>query len=509
MQVINLNGKKIAVGFDWEKLPTETTNINEELRSIAKKNGYTYGLSFSFEDNIAAAFSDKKPKVVSGALMLALSQQEYLAGIDRDNEDIKKDWIVVEKDSDDNYWLTVVKDGVPSPTFDILTSDFDVIKEQLDKLLRLEIYVIHSKLPEVKEYLEDTGSATPLEKNGYDELISSVDTKVLKKIGNFKKLTGIPQKYLVIAGVAMGVIALFLTYDIISEELRKREAQARKAREANAAKVAEEAEYKKRVGQYYKAFYDARGKAVKEATNYIAQDAIGTMQLWSNYINVATPVSGWDISSIRCSVTDDEDLSNKILCEKFFKKGLNTTNKMLIEAEPTAFMKSPTAADAVAEKRFAYPITNASLNSYQFITLDDFAINFISTVQLLKYSGIALELKDSPQEILFTPPSLPLTKDEIDKGIKPAPTTPLKIGYAKGVFNLSAKGYSKFTELSDAISWNSISLSATEFTFNSYSSPSWKADFNYILKTKADNLEPPSIGKYNASDFDLTTVEDQ
>lgn len=504
MEIINLNGKKLAVGFEWEIIPKDISRkLNDELRDIAKKNNCSYGLSFTYDDTTAAAFSDKKTNVVSGALLLSLAQQDYLSGIDRSNKDIRKDWIVIEKYSEDGYWFSVFKDGVPTPSFDIITNDFGLIRENLDNLLKIDTFIIKTKLTEVIEFLEESGHATPVEQVSFEDITGLIDNKTIKKIGKLKKLVGIPQQYIIIAGAVVATGIFFFAFDTILNELKKRELQAKRAQAQSAAKLKEEAEYKARVLNYYKAFYTARDKALQDANNYIAQDALNTAELMSSYANFNVPTNGWDIASVSCKVTDSSTLNDKILCIKKFKKGTNTTNKMLIDAEPTAFMKSPTAIEAFAEKKFAYPTTNASLATYNFISLDDFSINYISKLQLLKYSGISLELKDAPQEIIFTPPALPLTKEEIEKGVKPAPTVPLKIGYAKGIFNLTGKGYSKYVELTKGMEWSSISLSGTEFTYSTYFNPSWKADFSYILKTKADNLEPPNIGKYTPSDFNL------
>lgn len=498
MQVINLNGKKIAVGLEWEIVESPS---QDKLRQIAKDNSYNYGVAFTFENTTSAGFSDKKPKVPVGSIMLALAQQEYLNGINRDNENIKQDWIVVEKDSNEGYWLAVLKEGVPAPLFDKYTADFSTITEELEKLLKVDNYILYTKLPEVREYLEEEGIATTIQAQGFDELVFSVDPKVVKKHSNFKKLTGIRQEYLIIGGVLVALTVGLLSYDIISGMIQQSNAKKARDRQVQAEKARIEAEYKARISEYYTAFYEARKKALGETNNYIAQDAKATSNIWTNYSNFTIPTSGWEVDKIRCEVTNGEQLSDKILCVKSFKKGPNTTNQMLIEAEPTAFMASPTATEATAEKRFAYPVTNATLATYNFITLDDFAINFISHIQLLKYSGVNLELKESPQEIVFTPPPLPLTKEQIDQGVKPAATVPLKIGYAKGLFSLEGKNYAKYAELADNIPWNSISLAATEINFKAYSEPTWKTDFNYILKTKADNLEPPNVGQYSPNSF--------
>lgn len=499
MQVININGKKIAVGLEWEIIDSPT---QDKLREVAKKEkSYNYGVAFTFENTTSAGFSDKKPKAPIGSIMLALAQQEYLNGINRDNENIKQDWIVVEKDETEGYWLAVLQDGVPSPLFDKYTHNFGVIQEELARLLKVDTYILYTKLPEVREFLENEGIATTIEAQGFEELVFAVDPKTVKKHSNFKKLTGVRQEYLIIGGVLVALTIGLLTYDIVGGMIQQSNAKKARDRQIQAEKARIEAEYKARIGEYYTAFYEARKKALSETSNYIAQDTKATFNIWSDYSNFNLPTSGWEVSKIRCEVTGNEQLSDKILCVKSFKKGTHTTNAMLIEAEPTAFMASPTAADATAEKRFAYPVTGASLANYNFITLDDFAINFISHVQLLKYSGIDLELRNSPQEIVFTPPALPLTKEQIDQGVKPAPTVPLKVGYAKGLFTLSGKTYSKYAELADNIPWNSISLASSEINFTSYSEPTWKTDFNYILKTKADNLEPPNIGQYTPSSF--------
>ncbi len=511
MEILNICGTKMAVGLEWEIIPPDVNSkLDKAMRDIAKTNGCKYGMTFTFENIVSAGFSTKKFSEAPGALYLAFAHQEFLKEIDRNDPNVRKDWIYIDKDTDnDRYWMSVVKEGIPTPGFDIVVADFKELEEKLMEILRVDTYIVNTPLNEVQAFFYERGYATPIEKKNFDDLVTGIDLKKVKKLAKFKKLVGIPSTYLLAGAIFILLIMSFFVYDEFAKVQKKKSAQANRAKSIAAEKNKEEQNYSNSVKTYYENFYKTKDEAFDKVNPIFGLDTPAALAQWGKVLNFKIPTSGWKVTDIKCSVKPENIDAEKLYCVKNYSRGTDTTNKMLAENEEGAFLSSPTSPNAKSEYKMPILKTGANIQNYNFMLIDEFALNFVSDMQVLKYSGVEFTLAKAPEEITFTPPALPVKKVELLPGQSPPPPAPvakivpLKIGFAKGNYSLKGTGYHRLNELLAMMNWRSFSVTNLNITTASYDTVNWDLSVDYVIKTTADKTDPPRIAQYGPESFGL------
>lgn len=503
MEILNIGNKKIACGLEWEII-TDHTRVKKEMKDAAAKLGCIYGLNFKFEETISAGFSTKKFTQPSGGLMLALAHQHFLQNdIDRNNT-YRKDWIYIDKDNE-KIWMCIVKEGIVAPAGDLIFTSIQEVEDKIVEILNVvDTYLIYTTLPEVQNIIYNKGLNTPVITENFESLTNNIDIKNVSKI-KYQKLNGIPPIFLVLGFAFLLLILAYFVYDDFASK-QKQKAAALKAKQALALKNKEaEEKYKLEVQNYYKNFIKLRTDAFNKVSVVAYRNSPDITNKIVELANLELNNSGWIPNTLKCSITQIEgETKDNILCVQSLTKSDHTDNEHLIKYYPKAFLTKPLDKTATVE----YPLTTESLSSdisqYNFLLADQFAINFVSKMEKLKYPGIEFSILEDPLEISFTPSAVPLTEEQKSQGVVAPRPMERKIGYSKGTFLLKGKGLIELKEAMDYMKWQSLSVETLDFSYIDLMSLQWSLKVSYIVKTTADDLTPPTIGPYNAKDFGLS-----
>lgn len=477
MRVANFGGKKWAIDLEWELMPN-AASFRQEIKTIVVKTSKPYGVIVQHDGASAVGLSKKSSKLSSAAAMLAAANQKLLLISSDSNppsEDAQNDWIVIELLAENEYWLCVIKNGVPLPgTADTIHTLKD-LQNQVTDLLEVDTYKIFSPLNEIKDYMLGVKN---VDEAGVAELTKGISTKY-----KLKKLTGIPP---VAIYVMAGLFIVGAGYFAINAFLEN-EAMQKKVVELQKQKLifqqSEQIEAQRANVEYEKMVNVQKDKQLSKLYAGISGDPKVLLPGWINNIaDLSYPVFGWDMTKVDCVFNyEAASLNERPSCSLFLKRGKYGTTRMLLDEIPNAQVNGN---EAEVKLEFSdIPVELLANRALDKIVLPDaalFAKVVISQVQAAEAGGITNTIKPAVDAI-FYPPSRPLTKAQVDAGEKPVPVPPVNLGFAEGELLLRGKNIVYLNEIFENMNLMAMSLTRFRVDFAS-NGATWEANFKYFLK---------------------------
>ena len=118
-QIWKIEGYKLALGLTW----TEADNAKAAKRFVGKNNAYLT-LSVSGQLNVAKGAPQMAGSYAGGALVAQLLHNA----------------LVFQKIAEETFWICLIKDGVPQPTFDRIVFDSEEAKQAFSAAAE---YILH------------------------------------------------------------------------------------------------------------------------------------------------------------------------------------------------------------------------------------------------------------------------------------------------------------------------------------------------------------------------------
>jgi hypothetical protein len=487
MQIQEFKGKKWIIGLDWEHLPGEAS-FKQEAKEIAEKQHCSYGILVDYDQQSAIGLAKKDSKLPSASLYLSLANQEVRNA--SSNLDNYPDWIVVDEVGDEKYWMAVIRDGIPSPGYD-LVMDITSIKEKITDLMINDTYRFFSPCGEIKAIFDDMKF---VEEADVNKLTENVSTKI-----KFTKLRGIPNS-VVIAGI-VGIIligaGMGLSQFIEGRSLREKALAIKHQQEEEA--IRQQQEYERNMQTYNQARDQARLDAIHSVMLGLSGRAAPLLSQWYNLIgDIPTGTHGWTLDSAECSLNMDVP-GGKNGCDIHFKRTGLSTNRMFLQDYPDGTINGD---DAVISRPL--PITDDELNHVgeqdlaKLPNSKNWGFDMLSQLQLLKIAEINHEIKAS-DEIFYTEPGKPLSPDEVKSGLKPRQPVQVSLNVAKGSVIVTSKNFDLLRELADNVDFYSVGLRNATFKFGDVGDIDWTVNLNYYVQTGTGGITASDSGKLSSS----------
>lgn len=474
MQIVDIKGKKWAIGIEWEILAGEST-IKQEAKEVAERSLSNHGVIIDYDAITGVGLVKKSPpKAPSAALYLALANQDYRAQVSPTETFL--DWIVLEDMGDDKYWMAVIKSGIPAPQFDAVF-DITTVKDRIAELLINDTYQVYSKSTEISALFEGIKG---INSKSLNDLTAEVKTKI-----KFTKLRGIPNY--VIFGVAgsIAVISLLMWGVNLLEGRniaeKKANLEARLQEEENRRISA----YKQEMEVYNKALKENSKIAYKQTFEKLKGNPNAILNAWYNAVSdIGLGTHGWTLSTIECYYNIENQLAvNKFACDYLFKRNGLSTNRMLLEDFPHARINGNEALVT-----YNVPISQEALDYTMVNSLEelrgskDWNFNMVSQLQLLKIANIEHKIEPST-EIMYEIPAKPVSPEEQKQGIVLGAPQQVSIGVATGTVTISGNNFELIKEIADNVDFYGLSLRRAKFEVKDLGVIEWTATFNYYVRS--------------------------
>ena len=482
MQIIQLKGKKWAIGLDWEILAGDLS-IKQEAKDVAEKTNCNYGLLIDYDGQFSLGLSSKASKEPSAALYLALANQEARA---TDGMDNYPDWIVVEEVGDDKYWMGVIKNGLPAPQFDAVF-DITTVKEKFGELIVNDTYKFFSPCGEIISLFDGLKYVDPKSLN---DLTASIKTKI-----KYDKLRGIPNSIvytgigiMVIAGILIGGLSLMEGHNL------KQKAIAIKQKQEN-QKQLEQEKYKEELKDYDVQMAKLKKETTEGVLLGLAGDPNKILDVWYNAVSShELGTHGWNIGNIECYYNPKlpgaliPQVSEELACDyQFMRNGL-TTNRMLVQDYPDAKISGNSAlvTKILKTDRANLNVPNEALLK-TLPNAKDWGFDMISQLQLLKMVNIDYDLKAS-SDVTFNGLPKPLTPNEKAEGKAAVPGSPVSIGLSKGQITIKSKNLELLKEVANNVDFQAVGVKKIEMRLGSLGEISWDLTLNYYVKSNVGGI---------------------
>ena len=486
MQILEIRGKKWAVGVEWEILAGEST-AKQEAKEIASKTAHNYGVIVDYDVMTSVGLVKKQPpKAPSAALYLALANQEHRTQVSTTETFL--DWIVLEDIGDDKYWMAVIKSGIPAPQFDAIF-DITTVKDKITELLINDTYQIYSKSTEVSSLFEGIKEINAFSLN---ELTEDVKTK-----NSFVKLRGIPNY------VIFGSIATMVTIGILAIGVSFLEGRSLAEKRANLQEKLQEEEvkrqllYESEVAIHNKAVESNRSVAYERTLNKIRGNPNIILNAWYNAVaEVGLGTHGWTLNTIECYYNIESGaVLNRFACDFLYKRTGLSTNRMLLEDFPHAQIKGDQAIVTfnvpIEQEALTYTVVN-SLSDLRGV--NDWNFNMVSQLQLLKIADIEHKIEPS-SDITFEVPPTPVSPAQQQQGISIGVPQQVSLGVSTGNVLISGDSFELIREIADNVDFYGLALRRVTFEVKELGVINWEATFNYFVKNTGGSIGGSDSGK--------------
>jgi pilin accessory protein (PilO) len=430
MQIINLNGRPLAVGLTWRPLQSDMSE-EEEVKALARTENTRIGyVARNAEEGLVlVGFADPRTRrgIACGAAWLAKAV------------DPKEHLLLIEP-LGAHTWVCVVSRGVPLPGFDQVVAN-DALQECLSTLPGDRTFRIVTSL----ELVEGR------EEGSFAQLVEGVKPEVLSQV------SGLPPVYWIVAGalatcavlgVGTGMALSYAKERRVSSAQQLAVAQQRNAQVALAAQQRDEAA--------------GRAMAIVEEQVTGRPGAKETIDAWVDVIErLPTSVMGWKLHGAVC--TDDA-------CVVTFdrtKYGTSLSFKQACDAHGWAMVVLKGNQAAV---RFPAPMTARSSSPSQLPGTADALLGLSTELQRLELAGLTFQLGD-PQQV--TAPLVPADP----KVPSTAPGNEVfESPYFLGKIALAGK---QMFEIRDAIAYlEPVAVAPVKLVYD-YDGSTWAMEINY------------------------------
>lgn len=475
MQIVNIKGKKWVIGLDWEILPGED-DFKKERKEVANKTNSNYGVTISYEDQYAIGLCNKDSKVESAAILLALANQEM-----KTSEDEYSDWIVIEEMGDDKYWVGVIKNGLPSPQYDVIL-DITTIKDKFGELMVNDTYKLFSNSIEIQNLFE---GLKIVETKNLNDLTADIKTKI-----KIEKIRGIPNN-VVFGGIfvlVVGISGVFaLNYFEKMEQLKKIASINAKKRQESATEIAKFEEEKRK---YEETIKESIKKARTEAGALLLGNVDKSLFVWDDIILThSAGTHGWDLKEIDCYYNSNmENIRNSVIgCDFSYERIGLSTNRMFLEENPDAIISGNKGLVKKIRKDSVHNFELEQLESVlkNLPTAKHWSLGILSQLQLLKMLKIDYDVKDS-SDIFFNKPMQVLSPEEIRAAVVPKSGGQESIKIGKGEIIIKGKDMLMFKDIGQVVDFRqSLGVAKANFKVSNLNLMDWELKINYLLNTES------------------------
>lgn len=464
MRKIELDGKSVTVGLDWDALKGNGS-VAKETRDLIKNNeGVKKGIIVKANGLTVIGMipPGEKLKAPSAAAWLSDANKKY------NNNQLKKNeahedenWIVVEQLSDEEYWMAVIKDGVPLPGLDIIDT-FEETLSKVNSLVSIGDFVLHTPDDMIRSYFVQQRSTS----SGFVNLIDG--TKYKKSV---TQLSGVDPKLIILALLVFGMIGGYIAYDTWSTAREQEEAlrvqnenQQKASQDSQKAQITYEDQKREAVQQ---AFKQAEGSINKLLSQPASPSLLNS---WSSLVSqVKMSHNGWDITTVECTVE-----GNTPLCIVNLARGELGINRILMQDFPTAEINGDTA-------RYVLKGNDLEAQNGNYKTLNtgnDFKVNVLSDLQVLKYGDIKHTVDGSSEVTQNIKLPEPPTGIQQDMNV-----SPIKMGVGVGAIHIQGTGVWQLEGLGEVLKTNAITLQKVVITIpKEFTNSEWKMEGIYYIK---------------------------
>lgn len=491
MQIIDIKGKKWAIGVDWELLSSENS-IKEEMKEIAEKTSSNFGVSVDFDTNFGIGLIKKSPpKAPLASYYLAMANQQFRS--EPSPEDTQLDWIVLEEAGDDKYWMGVIKSGLPAPQFDALF-DITTVKEKLVELMVYDTFKLFSTSGEISALFD---GIKDVEKKGLAELTQDIKVKI-----KYEKLRGIPNSLIYAGAAIVGLIVVGYGASTFFEGRSLREKAENFQRQQQAENLRKQQEYQVAMKQFEEQSEKNKQVVLQDVANGLKGNPTQILTAWYSAVgNMDTGTHGWDLKNIECYYNQTL-VVNKFACDYKFDRSSLATNRMLLEDYPHALINGNSAVVT-----FKIPINNEYLEESVVRNLNDlkgantWSFDMLSQLQLLKIANIDHKIGASV-DVTYTVPPKPVSPEQQQQGMQPSPQQTMSIGISKGQVSVKGTSFDLVQELADNVNFFGLGLRKVKFDVGGLGQIAWEATFDYYIKNGegvmfSASSEPPATNQAN------------
>jgi hypothetical protein len=426
--------------------------------------------------------TQKKPRAPSAAAWLALANQAMHNegnGSEQASGFTARHWAVVEAlpDSDD-YWLVAIKDQVPLPGTDVITTREEVLgmlNELIDAFGHIEIYSLDEG---IRNQMPADCMVFP---KGMAELVAKVKPGKAKLV----QIRGVPP---MVVGCILFLFVAGLGYWGWTEYEKKQAAiQAAALAKANkdAAEAKKSQEQKAYEQQVQQAILQALKDGVRDVQASVTSPAPSIiMQEWKGLFE-STPISqaSWAVTEVRCEM----ETVIKPSCVVNLQRGALGIDRMLRAAAPEVEIIDNNAAywkhgQDKAERSYSWkelPLQEA------------FLLDLTSDAQVWRLGGLKLDIgKTSEIVSQVKVPPLPASLFKPGKAQKPIAAPSVQLGVAKGDLSLSGTGIWQAQGMLGLVDWPNASV--TGWVINPLDQ-SWTMQVAYYVRSKPRPILPPVV----------------
>ena len=340
-KIVKLKDKQVIIGLEWELL--EGTSERKSQREILKRNpGVKAGVLVRSADIAVLGLmgpGQKKPSVPSGAAMIALANQDTQARVTGQSSSIEDNqWIVIERLSEDEFWVVDIKDGVPLPGADFVGS-YEKVRSYLDEMLEGAGFKVFTSDVGIQELVDQKAIVVP---RGAAEIIADLEKPAR---GNLKTISGVDPTIILVIVAFVAVVAAFFGWDYFQKASRERASQQQAQQRATEEAQRLAAEKKSYEEAIHKAVLDALDQGVASVNTALQTPVPGeVLGAWVDIVEgVPMNHSGWDVQAADCSMETPEVPA----CTIKLKRNEVGINRVLLEDYPEAIINGDEASYVV------------------------------------------------------------------------------------------------------------------------------------------------------------------
>ena len=505
MKKIRLDDIDVVAGLEWavvhspnhtvseKKAMSEFLSSNKQSKRgvVVRANGFTVVGRTEHKVSVPK-------KVPSAAALLAFANQkaiEHAGGNSTEATSEEHNWIVVEpvQGSTDEFWMGVVKNGIPIPGGDVVGPLNQVIDEIQEIMEASSNFTVFTRNKEVRYNV--VGQVNVVEKT-FAELVQGVPTKKAE-IALFS-IAGI-----LAVGIIVGALLLSGAWWGYSEwsEARRQE-QARIS--AAAKKKAQQQQIAADAKKYETDVRAAVLKALKEGMDDVkvslsTPSAHQQTEGWRNVIyNLDLYQGGWVIQGLDCAAEAEVPV-----CTLLLNRGDLGTNRSLLAEHPDAVIDGDKASYVLRGSN----LSNRDPDLQQVISGGDFGKGMLSDLQELRITGIkhSVEASKDVTKVAKLPPQpslLPVGDGDKKKGAKAdkpargkdgAPTSvTIDLGFATGGIELQGDGVWQLSGVAKYLDQSNIRPKSlmVKIDPSNVEKSSWTLTLDYFVRTKPEPVIP-------------------
>lgn len=493
MQIIDIKGSKWLVGLEWEILPGDQS-FKIEAKEVANKTNSNAGILVEYEGQFAIGLDKKTSKVNSAAMYLAYANQQFREN--SSSSELNLDWIVVEEATEDKFWISVIKNGIPSPQYDVIL-DVTSVKDRITDLLINDTYKLYSTCTEIKQLFE---GLKEVEEISLNEL-----TKNIKQKNNFLKLKGIPDSLMYLgAGVMVIGVVLYGVSSFFEGRSIKEKAENYERAKKEEIRIKQE-QYQADLKNYEKSKKELKEQKIKEIALAIAAAPPSILQKWYSTIgNIEMKTHGWKLDSMECYVIPPSTTKfHTSACDVLYKRTGLSTNRMILEDYPNILIKGDDAVLTVPVELDNSRLVSIEGDDFSSIpTAKNWGFNMISQLQLLKIVDIDHEIKKSV-DITYASPLKPVSPEEAAQGMTPKSEGDVSLGVSEGQIIIKNNNYELIKEFADNVQFFGVGVKKAKFKVTNLGEIEWEVDIDYFVR----NDETGGISASNTSSLSSSAVE--